>query len=343
VVGDIYPKTDPLILFITLFMYSLATICFNFAQSTLLSNPNLSVALGIILHFGTWVPAVLITPENYFTWSAGIKMAIAIVPNMGSTLSFLIITMKEDQPGGMGWSALNTPINASDNLSLLDIWLSNLISCAIFLTILWYMDNVRPGKFGVARPLWFPLQRSYWCGHSVARANSAGMSAVRDPKMFEVEPSQEKGVEVNGLKKVFKGRKAVVAVDNVTFNAYKGEITALLGHNGAGKTTTMSMLTGLFSPTAGTAKVNGWDLGSQLEEARERMGLCPQHNMLFPRSVFLFLLQTLMLLLSLSVIEHLIFFGMLKGISYREANKEGDFFIKRLNLADKKHQPSTAL
>ena len=34
------------------------------------------------------------------------------------------------------------------------------------------------------------------------------------------------------------------AVDNISFNIYKGQITALLGHNGAGKTTTMSMLTG---------------------------------------------------------------------------------------------------
>ena len=60
----------------------------------------------------------------------------------------------------------------------------------------------------------------------------------------------------------------VVAVDNVTFNAYKGEITALLGHNGAGKTTTMSMLTGLFSPSSGTARINGCDITSELEQAR---------------------------------------------------------------------------
>ena len=46
------------------------------------------------------------------------------------------------------------------------------------------------------------------------------------------------------LRKVFNGRKKVVAVDDVSFNAFDGEITALLGHNGAGKTTTMSMLTG---------------------------------------------------------------------------------------------------
>ena len=94
---------------------------------------------------------------------------------------------------------------------------------------------------------------------------------------------------------MFDGSKKVVAVDNVTFNAFEGEITALLGHNGAGKTTTLSMLTGLFSPTSGDAKINGYNIRSDLDKARESLGLCPQHNMLFP---------------SLTVFEHLIFFGM---------------------------------
>ena len=113
--------------------------------------------------------------------------------------------------------------------------------------------------------------------------------------LFEDEPSKPTGVEVRGLRKVFNGRKKVVAVDNVTFNAFEGEITALLGHNGAGKTTTMSMLTGLFSPPSGDAKINGYNIRSDMAKARDSLGLCPQHNMLFP---------------SLTVFEHLIFFGM---------------------------------
>ena len=56
-------------------------------------------------------------------------------------------------------------------------------------------------------------------------------------------------LKVNKLRKVFRGRKEVVAVNNVSFNAYNGEITALLGHNGAGKTTTMAMLTGMHLNT----------------------------------------------------------------------------------------------
>ena len=119
----------------------------------------MAVALGIVLHFGTWIPGAFITPENYFTWSVGTKMAISLVPNMGFSFGFLLIWFKEtDGSGGMDWSGIAEPINASDNLTLLDIWLCNLISSAIFIVILWYMDNVRPGKYGIAQKLYFPFQ-----------------------------------------------------------------------------------------------------------------------------------------------------------------------------------------
>ena len=78
---------------------------------------------------------------------------------------------------------------------------------------------------------------------------------------------------------------------------YKGQITALLGHNGAGKTTTMSILTGLFPPTSGSAHVNGKSILTGMDAIRDSLGLCPQHNVLFDR---------------MTVKEHLEFFINLK-------------------------------
>jgi len=63
---------------------------------------------------------------------------------------------------------------------------------------------------------------------------------------------------------------------------YSGQIFALLGHNGAGKTTTISMLTGLFGASGGNAEAFGIDLLNNQDEARSIMGVCPQHNVLFP-------------------------------------------------------------
>jgi ATP-binding cassette subfamily A (ABC1) protein 3 len=45
------------------------------------------------------------------------------------------------------------------------------------------------------------------------------------------------------------------AVNGINVRIYEGQIFALLGHNGAGKTTTISMLTGMLSPTKGSAEI----------------------------------------------------------------------------------------
>lgn len=116
---------------------------------------------------------------------------------------------------------------------------------------------------------------------------------------WEPEPDGVLTVNVKNLKKTFKslGGTKVHAVKNVSFSAYQNQILALLGHNGAGKTTTMSILTGLFSSSGGSATIGGNNINSCMNEVRKDLGLCPQHNMLFP---------------SLTVLEHLFFFGMVK-------------------------------
>ena len=119
---------------------------------------NLAVALGIVLHFGTWLPGGFITPENYFAWSVGTKIAISLVPNLGFSFGFIMMWFKEtDGSEGMTWANVNKPVIASDNLTLVDIWATHILTSAVFIIILWYMDNVRPGKFGVAQPFYFPF------------------------------------------------------------------------------------------------------------------------------------------------------------------------------------------
>ncbi|PHE56044.1 ABC transporter ATP-binding protein [Bacillus pseudomycoides] len=64
----------------------------------------------------------------------------------------------------------------------------------------------------------------------------------------------EKIIEVNGVSKTFKHKKAV---NNVSFHVEKGQIVALLGPNGAGKTTTISMMLGLKDPSEGSVSIFG--------------------------------------------------------------------------------------
>jgi ABC-2 type transport system ATP-binding protein len=77
------------------------------------------------------------------------------------------------------------------------------------------------------------------------------------------------------------------AIDNITFNAEKGEILGFLGPNGAGKTTTMRILCCYIPPTAGSARVAGFDILTESLEVRKRIGYLPETVPLYPdMSVF---------------------------------------------------------
>lgn len=87
-------------------------------------------------------------------------------------------------------------------------------------------------------------------------------------------------LDVQSLKKVFETRrgfwrqkkKSVLAVEDISFSIAKGELFGLLGPNGAGKTTTVKMLTTILLPTAGDARILGFDLRKDTQEIRKRIG-----------------------------------------------------------------------
>jgi gliding motility-associated transport system ATP-binding protein len=86
-------------------------------------------------------------------------------------------------------------------------------------------------------------------------------------------------IEVEHLTKRFPTQ---VAVSDVSFQVSPGEIVGFLGPNGAGKTTAMRMLTGFLPPTAGTARIAGFDVVERSEEARACLGYLPESAALYP-------------------------------------------------------------
>ena len=86
-------------------------------------------------------------------------------------------------------------------------------------------------------------------------------------------------IEAAGLTRTF-GR--VQALDGLTFRVEKGEIVGFVGPNGAGKTTTMRILTCTLPPTAGSARVAGFDVTEAPDEVRRRLGFMPENVPLYP-------------------------------------------------------------
>ena len=80
-------------------------------------------------------------------------------------------------------------------------------------------------------------------------------------------------IEVQSLSKHFG---PIVAVDDVSFTVGRGEVLGFLGPNGAGKSTTMKMIAGFLAPSAGTAKVCGFDVLEAPIEVKRRIGYLPE-------------------------------------------------------------------
>ena len=99
-----------------------------------------------------------------------------------------------------------------------------------------------------------------------------------------------------------------------------------------GKTTTISMLTGMLAPTEGYATVAGKDIRSEMTSIRQEIGICLQHDCLFPE---------------LTVREHVQFFARLKGMyakmSRREAEEKVDTSIQDVALSEKRNTLSKNL
>src|SRR4051795_9762836 len=87
-------------------------------------------------------------------------------------------------------------------------------------------------------------------------------------------PGSDNGIEVRSLVREFKG--GIRAVDGIDLDVRPGEIYGFLGPNGAGKSTTVHMLTTLLPPTAGEARVAGFDVARQGPEVRKRIGAALQ-------------------------------------------------------------------
>src|SRR5512145_109594 len=85
-------------------------------------------------------------------------------------------------------------------------------------------------------------------------------------------------IEAHELVKHFGG---VQALRGVSFRVEPGEILGYLGPNGAGKSTTVKLLTGLQRPTAGSARIGGFDVVQEPLRAKRLIGLVPETGALF--------------------------------------------------------------
>jgi ABC-2 type transport system ATP-binding protein len=121
-------------------------------------------------------------------------------------------------------------------------------------------------------------------------------------------------IETFGLTKQFE---RCTAVDRLSLRVGRGEILALLGPNGAGKTTTTRMLAGILRPTAGNARVGGFDLLGQTEHVRSIVGVLTEQHGLYNR---------------MRCGEYLDFYGALYNLPKAERRSRADRLLEEFDL-----------
>lgn len=125
-------------------------------------------------------------------------------------------------------------------------------------------------------------------------------------------------VEARDLTKVFSG---FIAVDRVSFQVQRGEVFGFLGSNGAGKSTTIRMLCGILQPSEGSGKVSGYDIATQAEEIKKRIGYMSQRFSLYNE---------------LTVEENVEFFSGVYGVPRAEERSRKEEILQRMGLTEQR-------
>ncbi|KAK7909889.1 hypothetical protein WMY93_014573 [Mugilogobius chulae] len=306
--GQVLKYSDPSVIFVFLLVFCLATITECFLISVFFSKANLAAACGGLIYFLLYLPHVLCQ-----AWGDVMGFSAKVLVSLMSCVAFGYgcenFSKYEEQ--GIGIQRGRYSFIVSIGMMLLDSLVHWLLT--------WYIENVFPGQYGIPKPWYFPFTSSYWCGRNAV--SDSDPSLFKDSTEHNEATSQRESrcICTKSGQNLQDGKK--LAVDGLSVDFYENQITSFLGHNGAGKTTTMSILTGLFPPTSGSALINGYDIHSDMDTIRKYLGMCPQHNVLFNE---------------LTVEEHIYFYARLKGRSKDEVKVEMEQMIKDVGLPHKR-------
>jgi len=114
-----------------------------------------------------------------------------------------------------------------------------------------------------------------------------------------------------------KQYSSVLAVEDVSITAHKGEILGLLGPNGAGKTTCIRMILNIIRPDAGTVSFDGRAFDDRI---RNQIGYLPEERGLYRKN---------------RLINTILYFARLKGIGTQEGKRRAYRWLKRFELLDR--------
>ncbi|KAL4454193.1 hypothetical protein ABPG74_012150 [Tetrahymena malaccensis] len=256
---------------------------------------------------------------------------VSIFPQSAVGIAARVFLIYEGMQKNFGFSDVNRAI---DQQKLIYSFNSCIINSIIYLVLFLYLDQVFPNEFGQKKHPLFFLGINYSSNIKKSQQTPIkedDVEALIEDIDAEKKKQENEGrtIQIQDLEKIFQvDGQQKIAVNRINLQIYSGQVFSFLGHNGAGKTTTMSILTGMLSPTSGTAYIKGLDIRKDMDQIRKFLGVCPQHDILFDQ---------------LTVKEHLELFATLKGMPADKIESAITKIIKDVDLVEKTNIVSSSL
>ena len=234
------------------------------------------------------------------------KLAIAFfLPPSGFTIGIFII---EDWFYAFGETPvdLNYSFGGSRNLPSLGALQGVMIASGVCYMLLC-----------IGMPFDWLFRREFSAADHIAEVDTTSYACDREISSSEFE-GEEVLLDVRNMSHVYPD--GTHAVKDISFQVRSGEILSFLGANGAGKSTAMGMLCGTLKATVGDAMVGEFSISTSTTKARRCLGICTQQDVLWP---------------DLSVREHLMLFGLLRGTSVSLISKKVSQMVQDLGFPEK--------
>merc|ERR1711968_387757 len=317
---EFFMENDFIVIFLFFLSFSLSLLGITFVFSTLVPTAELSTYLGfgvfiVFLFAGSAMPFLYASQDaSIKPWQDGLAYVSPCLfyVGLGNILSASDSSSSAGN-NGIRWACPRDASGAVLDLDCKDItdnqefWTLEqiinhiLLDALLYFIAAWYLDKTWPSEYGSSEALWFPFSPWWWFGITTdakiadykegEETNDMNGVATEDDvlaerravlKMGSKVDSSDSMIHINRLAKSFGPRaKRFRAVKEVSYRVKQNSLFCLLGPNGAGKTTTINMLTGLHPQTAGHAFVDGLSVKSQMPAIRKKMGVCPQHDILW--------------------------------------------------------------
>ncbi|KAJ8278009.1 hypothetical protein GJAV_G00082740 [Gymnothorax javanicus] len=159
--GKVLTYSNPIILFLFLLTFTVATIMQCFLMSVFFNKANLAAACSGIIYFTLYLPHILC-----FAWQDRITKDVKIMVSLLSPVAFGFgteyLSRYEEQGLGLQWDNIHTSPLEGDEFSFIMSVRMMVLDIFLYAILTWYLDNVFPGQYGISRPFYFPLQPSYW-------------------------------------------------------------------------------------------------------------------------------------------------------------------------------------